>query len=905
MRTPLVRRCCCVGLVACVFIACGASQAASPSVGIWCDTVPETPGASDPAYLMSLLEQQGVDACLLNSSELSDGARLDAGNLDLLVLPYGAYYPASASDALRGYLEGGGNLVTLGGVCFAKPLYRRDGIWKPRSGIESSAKPPVELLEMSEERMGALAGRAPDGDPLLQLSLSERSSGGKAARLAMHDLQTYKYIHIPLTGAPGYDVFHFSARGDANTEHLCIELNETDRSRWKAVVPLSTEWQSYTLFLDEFASYASEGRGEEGDFFHVERAANLSFGFPSILVGAGDHAFELADVELWASGVSSEDRETVRLRFTTPSHLLRAFGSQLKMPSRVGKVTVYHESAAFQGIKELHATPGSTMFPEVLRFDGGLSGRFATMPTDNALFLDPDPAGRGRWLLPTERWARAVPLLLTPKGQPAASLFVHMGGPHASGVWACFGITNRDLFRKGDQKMADAFGRLVERMVAGAFLTRVETQFEVQDGRVRMHVISDLLNQAAGARALRITARLFTGGAVSHSLEKTTDVELAPGATTGCLVLDVDTRDFDWKDFRVECRLLENGHVLDRLETEANVRKTVVALCDRFVQEQDHRDGGKISGLGFVDNRGVRALLAAYDLFDRQAYLDAALAWGRATLAEQRPDGGYLMGYGYYKEGNECYVADGGEIACAIAQLATCAPESERPAYMDSLRAYMDYRDSFRCEGGGIGVGWCKRDYGVRPPKPLDKVTKVFAPEKNPYTIGCTLAAATMYAVLTEDPQHNKAAVRDAYWWMARCSSTVGGAYVESAVWANAFLKGDDINADTEAFLREKFIPHVLAAKHPWWTTGGGRNVQGIDGLAYFYECIEKDPRVLAALMRATYHICSPESLSGIPTLLDIEHPSNDDWRYLHYAAVSLPDLLEPEIVRKPFRKRP
>ena len=61
----------------------------------------------------------------------------------------------------------------------------------------------------------------------------------------------------------------------------------------------------------------------------------------------------------------------------------------------------------------------------------------------------------------------------------------------------------------------------------------------------------------------------------------------------------------------------------------------------------------------------------------------------------------------------------------------------------------------------------------------------------------------------------------------------------------------------------------------------------------------EKDPRVLAALLRATYHVCSPQALSGIPRILTKEEPSSDEWLYLNFAAASLPSLLEPEIIRK------
>ena len=77
--------------------------------------------------------------------------------------------------------------------------------------------------------------------------------------------------------------------------------------------------------------------------------------------------------------------------------------------------------------------------------------------------------------------------------------------------------------------------------------------------------------------------------------------------------------------------------------------------------------------------------------------------------------------------------------------------------------------------------------------------------------------------------------------------------------------------------------------------------MQGLDGLAYYYDVIEQDPEVLAALMRATYHVCSPEALSGIPRVLEKADLSADEWRYLHFASVSLPDLLRSEIIRKEF----
>jgi len=447
----------------------------------------------------------------------------------------------------------------------------------------------------------------------------------------------------------------------------------------------------------------------------------------------------------------------------------------LKDPARGGDVTAFFDAEPFADVAELRAAPGQTVFAEGFTVPGPISGTTATILEDNFYLLRRRGRGRRGPFLPTERLVRSIPLLTTPEGRPAASLFVHTGGPYAGGVWACFGVTGRDLFPHDDTQAGQAFVALAERMLAGASIQAVEPRFGVRDGQARMEVFVDVLHHGTTPRNLELRSRLVSVGSENGgSGEKlvnpaSTPVQLCPGQSRRVLSLEADADRFDWKHYRVECELVADGRVVDRMETSVDVRSVLEGVCDRFVDEQRARGDGKFSGVGFVDNRGVRALLAAYDLFGKRAYLEAALRWGDATLAEQRDDGGYLMGYGYHPDGDECFVADGGEIACAVARLATYAPEPDRKRFVDSLQAYMGYRESFRCEGGGIGVGWCKRDYGQRPIVPLEKITRIYAPERNIYTIGCTLTAAVMHALLTENPADHEAAVRDAFWWMERC----------------------------------------------------------------------------------------------------------------------------------------
>ncbi len=876
-----------------------ANRTGKGAVAVWRDDVPVVGVASAPRRIASCLRSAGYGVNRLSTDELAHPGILRAGAYDLLILPHGEVYPAAGATALRRYLRSGGHLIALGGRCLRQPIYPSTDGWtlNPTDARRDGSTRP--MLELTEQRVSELAKRMARGGQPAEVSCCTDDTGRPALRVLVPELRTYTYARFSTRGAADETVVAFRARGLAGTPHLCVEVNEQDGSRWKAVVPLTEAWKDYTLSLGSFVAYASPQRGGPGDVPDAAKIRRVGFGFPTSLVGQGQRGFELSQVA-WRTG-TVDPQEVARgsLTYQAPSALVRAFGSELRLRRQHGAVTAFVGSRRVDSAAWLRPDPDQNVFSSALTIDGPVSGWTATVLETDAY----EPAGRDRpgEFLPTVRYARSIPLLRTPSGEPLAALFLHVQGTFAPGRWACFGVTDRDLFEPGNETWDRAFATLVDRMIGGTFVEALRPGFDVHDGRVRMRLRATLTSMAGRRQKVTLRTRLMpTSGRVALA-EREVAVDLAPGESREVIALSAATDAFDWRAFRAVCDLVIDGERVDRIGTTVDVRDTLLAVCDRLVATQQERGDGKFSGVAFVDNRGARGLLAAYDITDRKAYLDAAVSWGEAMLAEQRPDGGYLMGYGYHADGNECFVADGGEIACGVARLIAYVPEDQARRFSQSLRDYMRYRESFRCEGGGIGVGWCRRDYGARPIKPLDKITKIYAPERNIYTIGCTLAAATMHARLTGDPQDNDAAVRDAHWWLERCTSTKGGAFVESAVWAHRYLTGGGIRQATESFLLERFLPHVVPASSHWWTGGGGRTVQGLEGLSYVHHRIEQRADVLATLMRATYHLCSPEALSGLPRLLEKEAFSSDEWRYIEFAAVSLPNLIVPEITRKGF----
>jgi hypothetical protein len=292
----------------------------------------------------------------------------------------------------------------------------------------------------------------------------------------------------------------------------------------------------------------------------------------------------------------------------------------------------------------------------------------------------------------------------------------------------------------------------------------------------------------------------------------------------------------------------------------------------------------------------MRALLAASDILGRKDFRRTAERWGEAMIRDQRPDGGYRMGYGITPKGEECYVADGGEIAVAIAHLAAYREGRQQEALLDSLDAYMAYREGFRVPGGGIGVGWCLQDYGQRPPVPLEAPTRVLAPEMNTYTIGCSLAAAYLQADLRRSPPLASRAAADADWLMGR-TPRLHGAFVESFQYAHALDRDRIRRAVFGDYLGRAFsMPLMQAAQaaRSWWFDAGGRSALDLGGLAYVLARLGDDPELRAEMMRATCMMFGTDSPESVLTAIRHRGIGHDGWIYICYGTLGLADVIQP-----------
>ena len=860
--------------------------------------VPDAGTASDPDAIGKTLSDAGFAVNLVAAERFAAAETLNPRHVDLVVLPYGAAFPADARDTFVRYLRYGGSFLTLGGLAFEKLVRRAGDGWADvRTTPVDWDEPGAVVTDFEGAAPEWDFAHAAEGDRIsVEIAGPGADGSEQAARLVCAGLSAYGYAGLTAEArAPDaeHSVLCFWAKGDAETEQLAIEPREEDGSRWKMVVPLTTEWQRFAIPAQRFLAYDTDERGGPGDHLHPERVPGVWFGFTRGMVGGGRREFCLDEiawrrsrVELGAVPAPMRPGESADLT-------LAAFGANIA--ARPGASATIPVFTPVERIEDADgASLSSALDPAggVARVRGRVSGYVARVP---ALAARTRP--RRGLRLGGRRVGRLVPALELhgPEGASAVgALFLPSGAAQRDAVWAFFGVDSVDLLSLDVEWPGNMLLRIAGLATGSPVLDEPEMTF-VAEGEpaqtfgvvtVRVRGRDD---EAAGAD---LTLRTEFGGPgflderpvrPGETVTVRCPVAMLGGDVTGCAGM---------------IELIADGRAMDQVRVWMWARDCLLMVCNWLVANQ--AEDGTFSGVSFQDNRAARGLLGAYEITGEEQYREAAVRWGEQMIERQREDGGYRMGYGITSKGESCYVADGGEIAIAMARLVSYTEGEQRERFIESLRGYFGYRESFREPNGAIGVGWCLHDYGQRPIKPLDKPTRILAGEKNTYTIGCTLAAAAAYAAITKDPEIKAMAVRDTEWLLEHYTS-LSGAAAESAIWAHHYVADDELKRRIEEHMRESFVKRIVNPTDRSWLGGGGRAVLDLDIIAYWLDRVAKDAEMEAALGRWLHALCGSNSTSAVRHLLSATDLNGDEKRFICFAAVALADAVQPMVSMKEF----
>lgn len=870
-----------------------------PTALLWDDPALSTGSGPVAGGLEGALVAAGFAVRRVDTTQLAQAGGLDRTTAAAIVLPYGPSYPAALGTALPAFMAEGGLLVTLGAGAFTQPLYASPHGWLPAEVASPEAAPvPLGFHEGWD-----LVEAAPEA----RLRL-DGAKDGQTGTFSLGAPGQYAYLGTRLPQVPADDVIlAFEARGDAATPRFCLELRERDGSRWKAIVPLNQEWTSHRVHAGLFVSYANEKLGRTEGPIRPRELDRLFVGMTAAMVGPGPHRLDLRAVRLEPAAVGTAAVAATPVFAGAEREVARWFGQSASLPARRPPLTCFAPTAQPWTARRL-VVPDGVPLPTRT----ALRGRFTGLGIGAPEAVATTPLSPRRDLPAVLRGASSVerlPLLRTERLLSAAEedavvLFCHRDGLLAGSRWLCVGLDAAAVAQEAAlaTRLADAL-----RLAQTAILSDgVYPRFRVADGKPVLDVVLRARNPAGTALELPLGVRVALAG--QEALAQRTVMSLTDdSAIVGECILatGIPIADQEWLAMDLLATIEADGPALlgprrFRLDARAALRQ----IADHLVAQA--ADDGRLHGYSFIDNRGMRTLLAAAEILGRKAYREPPRRWAELMLREQREDGGYRMGYGMTSKGEECYVADGGEIAVGIARLVSYSTGRDRQRLRRSLDAYMAYRDSFRVPGGGIGVGWCLHDYGRRPVIPLETPTRIYAPEINTYTIGCSLAAAYAHAAIYASTPLENRAQADADWLMSR-TTALHGAFVESFQYAHAFTRDATQRAIYADYIGRAFSAKLKesgAAGHSWWLAGGGRSALDLGGLAYALARLGDDPVLRAEMMRATCLMFSPDSPESVLQAIELAKPGHDGWIYICYGTLGLVDVIQPVVSMDGFVPR-
>lgn len=401
------------------------------------DGFPQTKGTPSIDELTNTLREAGYKPYLLGWEELSNPSILSTQNFDLLILPYGPYFPASATQAIRQFLSCGGSMITIGGYAFDTPLFLVEGKWfeKGQIPIPKGEKYPLFSLQPGEKwTLGYPAGKA-------EFKISQEG-GENFLQVDIEDMRGWTTIASPSidpSKLPSkYIITTFKAKGEG-TDKLFFEWQEKDGSRWRTAINLTPEWKEYYISVGDLQYWPdnpSVGRGGAGDHFRPEDADHISFGISVEIAEEGkSYKFSVKDIAVMPDPRGEEIlfSEVVNTRYG------RLQDAMWPAPEQIG---VFDPSHPLENADVAKPAEGQTLIPQNFSLKGPFTGYCAVGPIGK---------GAGHGFGPNV--ARLIPLLNCYDAQGRfrgylASIIHNYDGYYKGSSWAIFGVDNKDIFTK-------------------------------------------------------------------------------------------------------------------------------------------------------------------------------------------------------------------------------------------------------------------------------------------------------------------------------------------------------------------------------------------------------------------------------------------------------------------------
>ncbi len=494
-------------------------------VAVLNDTIPAVGKASSPVLLAETLRKAGFAPQYLRADELANPSILSTDHFDLLVLPYGASFPAKAAAALRGFLASGGSFFSTGGYAFDAPMISVGGKWYDQTRLPNppgTHRAPVFSFDGDDALKGWGQTSYRPGNPKMTL---EREGDWRYLKATTTDLQRWDCVTSPRVDRSklpaDWSVTVLRAKGDANTRKLAIEWQEADASRWKTVIDLTPEWKEYRIphtMLTYWQDNPSMGRGGPTDHFRPENATVMQIGIAEDIAPAGgNYSFCIADIRVEDDPLRAERMTAVQINTRIgPIH-------DALFPA-ADQIGVFDPANTLEQVAFVKSLPTQKIIPTDIRLNGSLEGFAATA----MLGLNGHGFGPDR--------ARIVPLVMsfdrfTRQRGPVGSIVHNFTGYFQGSSWAIFGADSVDLFDAKHPQMLAALPQIAEAVTRKLYLHGTEAEYACYQPGEAIKLLSEVSNFGPEPRRARVLLEVRRNGVKQPLFAKTFPVEVKPGDT--------------------------------------------------------------------------------------------------------------------------------------------------------------------------------------------------------------------------------------------------------------------------------------------------------------------------------------------------------------------------------------
>jgi len=533
------------------FFAVSAAQAAAEAarVAIYKDDIPPSGAPASPDYLAGLLDGPGFSTEFLNSEQLADTRSLNRERFDILVLPYGASFPAKAADSFRSFLRGGGKFFSTGGYAFDNLLERGAAGWQPAA---PPPPPPSDHVAwhrtIAAEQFRGLGNLTFSG-----FMKAANVTGPGMAYLAVYqfgpDGSVVRWIDFAkAVGTRDWQEFshRFSVSPDAATVDFRAGLYRASGTAWFDDVRLADE-AGKLIFADGF----------EQEFDPDAPATNQW--------SRTDARFCAVQSETSRSGQRAL-QASLEFRLPQPELLNTRHGHPADglevAPTQLG---VFDADYPLARVASARAAPCQSVVASNLCVTGALEGWAAAGVTGY------DAA---RWMPLINGYDRYGRL----RGAVGAVLR-HSAGTYAGSSWAFFGVTNRNLFAATEPGMGQAFVAIVRSLARDTYLSSLVSELTCYRPGEGVTLLANVFNGGRESRNLRLTVGIYEGEPASAKASPPGKPRAVLAASLTAAAGKSQTVSLEWKpaSFKTDFyyllgRLWDGDKEIDRIESAFLVR---------------------------------------------------------------------------------------------------------------------------------------------------------------------------------------------------------------------------------------------------------------------------------------------------------------------------------------------